>query len=125
MTARRHVARMVGTTECLTASSLESNDPEPVLGGFRLLAELSAGGDIWPGSLEFTHSIDGMASTVLARGVDTRDETAGAVRHRDVRPSDLDAVAQDLPHGNTAAMVRYDGAAMAQVLDLWRAAGWR
>jgi len=102
---------------------VEFNDPEPVLGGFRLLAELSAGGDIRLEDLEFTHSIDGMASTVLARSVDTAMKPLERFATGTFDRATLDAVAQDLPHGNTAAMVRYDGAAMAQVLDLWRAAG--
>lgn len=102
---------------------VEFDDPETVLDGFRLLAELSAGGDIRLEDLAFTHSIDGVASTVLARSVDMSMKPLERFATGSFDRATLDAVAQDLPHGSTAAILRYDGAAMAQVLDLWRAGG--
>lgn len=102
---------------------VEFSDPAEVLTGFVLLTELSEDGTLRVEDLAFTHSIDGVASTVAARRVDPAMEPLEHFATGTTDRAALDAVAQDLPHGRTAAIVRYDGPAMSRVLEVWRAAG--
>jgi Family of unknown function (DUF6325) len=104
---------------------VEFTDPASVKAGFDRLVQLVDAGLIRVLDLEFVHSIDGVASTVPAGRVDVGleqfDGAASGLLDRD----DLDAVAADLPHGSTAAVLVYEELALLNVLHSWDAGGAR
>lgn len=97
-------------------------DPDDVLPGFTLLGDLVDGGTVRLADIEFVHSIDGVASTVLGGRVDKHlsrfDHGGTGLLDRD----ELDAMAATVPHGSTAAILLYAGD-LERVLAAWRAAG--
>lgn len=103
---------------------IEFSDPEQARPGFGRLTELVNAGELRIGDLEFVHSIDGIASTVAADRVDPGlaglDGAASGLLTR----HELDAVAADLPHRATAAVLVYDGAVDTAV-NVWTSDGAR
>ena len=104
---------------------IEFTDPAAARPGFEQLVRLVDRGEIRILDLEFIHGIDGIASTVAAHSVDESlaqfDGAASGLLDRD----DLDAVAADLSHGATAAVLVYEELPMLSVLDAWEAGGAR
>jgi hypothetical protein len=101
---------------------IEFSDPAPVRRGFALLVEQADGGQLQVRDLEFLHSIYGVASTVAADRVDPvlagLDGAASGLFDR----AELDAIAADLAHGRTAAVLAYDGV-IDPALASWESGG--
>lgn len=102
---------------------IEFKDPDPVRPGFARLVEQANTGGLQIRDLEFIHSIYGVASTVAADRVDPvlagLDGAASGLFDR----ATLDAIAADLPHGTTAAVLAYDGGPLDPAIEAWTSGG--
>lgn len=105
--------------------TIEFSDPAAARSGFDRLTELIDRGDTRLLDLEFLHSIDGVASTIPAGRVDKHlarfDHASAGLLDRE----ELDAVAANLPHGSTAAVLSYEGEPPVDAIEAWTAAGVR
>lgn len=103
--------------------SVTFTDPATARAGFDRLAHLVDEGAITLLDVEFVHSIDGIASTVLPGRIDRHlvrfDGQATGLLDRDER----DAVAAGLPHRSTAALLLYTGDGMADAIAAWTSDG--
>ena len=104
---------------------IEFTDATAVRPGFDRLVELVDRGLIRVLDLEFIHSIDGVAATVPAGRVDAGLAQFDGASSGLLDRGDLDAVAANLPHGSTAAVLIYEDLPLLDVLDAWEAGGAR
>jgi len=102
---------------------IEFSEPSAASGGFDRLLELASAGEIAIADLEFVHSIAGVASTVAADRVDPRLAALDGAASGLISRHDLDAVAAELPHGHTAAVLVYRGGALDAAVQAWTDGG--
>lgn len=102
---------------------IEFSEPSAARSGFDRLLELASTGEIAIADLEFVHSIAGVASTVAADRVDQRLAALDGAASGLISRHDLDAVAAELPHAHTAAVLAYRGDAPDAAVQAWTDGG--
>lgn len=96
---------------------VEFRDSAAVLGPLRMLLASADAGSLEILDLEFVRSIQGVPSTALASGVDSRLAACDALNTGLLSQADLDSIAAALTRGAMAAVVVYRGAPVSA--DIW------
>ena len=102
---------------------VEFSDAAHVSSGFDKLVALVDDEHLRILDLEFIHSIDGVASTIPASRVGAQFARFEGAASRLLDRDDLDAVAKDLKHGSTAAVLVYEQLSIVKVIDAWETDG--